>query len=82
MCRNPNSTVEGAKHFKKGVTKEYQSKDLTKAQKKQIAILDAYGKAHGISFVMVDTIEDGRANGTIRTVSFVLPWTRRNKAIW
>lgn len=59
----PNSTVEGAKHFKKGVTKEYQSKDLTKAQKKQIAILDAYGKAHGISFVMVDTIEDGRANG-------------------
>ena len=59
----PNSTVEGAKHFKKGVTKEYQSKDLTKAQRKQISILDAYGKAHGISFVMVDTIEDGRANG-------------------
>ena len=59
----PNSTVEGAKHFKKGVTKEYQSKDLTKAQRKQISILDAYGKAHGLSFVMVDTIEDGKANG-------------------
>lgn len=63
MCRNPKAKVEGAKHFRKGVTKEYQSKDLTSAQRKQISILDAYGKAHGLSFVMVDTIEDGKANG-------------------
>lgn len=59
----PKANVEGAKHFRKGVTKEYQSKELTSAQRKQLSILDAYGKTHGLSFVIVDTIEDGRANG-------------------
>ena len=52
-----------SKKYKRGVTREYTDKNITPVQKKQIEILDAYGKAHGLSFVFVDTLKDGMANG-------------------
>lgn len=53
----------GRTAYRRGVTREYTAKRLSPVQRKQIAVLDAYGKAHGLSFVMVDTLEGGKANG-------------------
>ena len=35
---------------------------LSEADRQTLRLADAYGKAHGISYVVVDTISDGRAN--------------------
>lgn len=39
------------------------TKKATSAQKRQYAMLDAVGKRYGIEFMIVDSIEGGRANG-------------------
>lgn len=50
-----------------GVVKKYNAAKLNNAAEKQIAVLDAYGKKHGLSFIVVDSIgsEDSslKANG-------------------
>ena len=63
LGENQGRVSDLTRKYRRGVTREFTDRKLSPAQKKQIAILDAYGKAHGLSFVLVDTIEDGRANG-------------------
>lgn len=49
-----------------GVVKKYSKTEIDNKTAGQIAVLDAYGRKHGLSFIVVDSIGEGdtRANGT------------------
>lgn len=56
----PRTLEEG---FKGGVVMATRSARLNPTQAVQAALLDEYGKRHGVSYVVVDTIKGGKANG-------------------
>lgn len=56
----PRTLEEG---FRGGVVMATRSARLNPSQAVQAALLDEYGKRHGVSYVVVDTIKGGKANG-------------------
>ena len=49
--------------YKSGLTRLDSTKKLSNNTDTQLKVLDAYGKKHNLSFITVDTIEDGTVNG-------------------